>query len=91
MHTVPRSEERPVVDAQHLNSVIQAVTWVLLAITTLALIFRLLTRFYLREKRDFGWEDALIILSYVCKHQIKNQGEQSCLLGRNSHSDLANL
>ncbi len=66
-----RSSGRPHIDSTHLNPIVQVITWVLFAITTLALIFRLLTRCYLREKRNFAWEDGLILCSYV-------SGTKSC-------------
>ncbi|KAI1120709.1 hypothetical protein F5Y10DRAFT_289351 [Nemania abortiva] len=47
-----------------LNPILQVTTWLLLSIVTLLLAFRLLTRFYIRAGKPFGWEDALIIISY---------------------------
>ena len=67
-----RSSGRPHIDSTHLNPIVRVITWVLLATTTMALIFRLLTRCYLREKRNFAWEDGLILCSYVgsLRHEL---------------------
>lgn len=55
-----------VVTQSDLNPVLQIVTWLLLAITTLMLGFRLLASFFLKAKRVPGQEDVFILISYVC-------------------------
>lgn len=57
-----------VVTESNLNPVLQVITWLLLAITTLMLAFRFLTSFFLKSKRTPGLEDIFIIVSYVCFH-----------------------
>lgn len=47
------------------NPMLQMTTWLLIAITSLMLGFHQLTRFYIKIGRPFGWEDILIIASYV--------------------------
>jgi hypothetical protein len=47
------------------SPILQVVTWLLLAIATLLLGFRQLTRFYIKVGKPFGWDDGLIIISYV--------------------------
>lgn len=54
-----------VVSQSDLNPILQIVTWLLLAITTLMLGFRLLASFFIKAKRVPGWEDVLILISYV--------------------------
>lgn len=62
-----------VVTDSNLNPVIQIVTWLLLALVSLTLCFRLLTRFFLKAHRKPGPEDILIFGSYVCQtFQILN-------------------
>lgn len=55
-----------VVTPFNLNPVVQIVTWLLLALTSLMLCFRVLTRYFLKATRKVGWEDALVIVAYVC-------------------------
>lgn len=54
-----------VVTQSDLNPILQVITWLLLAITTLMLGFRLLASFFLKGKRVPGWEDIFILISYV--------------------------
>ncbi|KAK3331675.1 hypothetical protein B0T19DRAFT_397512 [Cercophora scortea] len=50
----------------NLNPVVQIITWVLLACTSLMICFRLLTRYFLTKRRFFGgWDDILLIVSYI--------------------------
>lgn len=47
------------------NPILQVVTWMLLGTTSLALLFRFISRFLLRSGQYFGWEEVLITTSYV--------------------------
>lgn len=53
-------------DDNLLNDILQITTWILLALTSLMMCFRLLTRYFLR-KHDIlhDWDDILLLLSYV--------------------------
>ncbi len=48
-----------------LNSIIQLVAWLLLAVTSLMFLFRLLTRFFIKSGKPFSREDAFILCSFV--------------------------
>lgn len=48
------------------NPLIGVITWLFLALATLALGFRFLSTFYLKSNRFLRWENILIILAYVC-------------------------
>lgn len=62
--TAPRSAQVTVTDS-NLTPVLQLATWILLAVTSLMLIFRLLTKFFLKAQRVPGTEDIFIFASYV--------------------------
>ncbi|QSZ36863.1 hypothetical protein DSL72_006746 [Monilinia vaccinii-corymbosi] len=54
-----------VVTNSNLNPNVQVVTWLFLAITSLMLLFRFITRFFLKSGQRFGWEEALITTAYL--------------------------
>lgn len=47
------------------NPIIQVITWLFLALFTLALVFRCLSTFYLKTNRLLRWDNILILLAYV--------------------------
>lgn len=53
------------VTPSNLNPVVQIVTWLLLALVSLMLGFRLLTRSFLKSNRKPGLEDILLFGAYV--------------------------
>lgn len=55
------------VSESNLNAVIQLTTWILLALITLVMCFRLLVRRFIAKAIPFSVEDALILVSYVCQ------------------------
>ena len=59
-------EEEIAITESNLNPVISIVTWLLLALMSLTLGFRLLTRFFLKANQTVGLEDMYIIAAYVC-------------------------
>jgi hypothetical protein len=59
-----RSSSGVMVSPANLNPVIRVITWLLLAITTLMLCFRFLTKLFLAV-RKVGIEEALILTAYV--------------------------
>lgn len=65
----PRKEQSRgadlLVSEPNLNPVLQIVTVLLLATTTLMLAARLLTSFILKSKRSAGLEDILILISFA--------------------------
>ncbi|KAI1108465.1 hypothetical protein F5Y14DRAFT_83076 [Nemania sp. NC0429] len=52
-------------DKSTMHSVVQVVTWILLASMSLIIGFRFLTRFYIKAGRSFLWDDLLILLAYL--------------------------
>lgn len=60
------SNEGIAITNSHLNPLIRIITWLLLAISSLMLGFRFLTRMYLKSNREFGLEDIMVILAFVC-------------------------
>ncbi|KAI8965190.1 hypothetical protein F5Y11DRAFT_21140 [Daldinia sp. FL1419] len=46
------------------NPILQMITWLLIALTSLMLCFRFLTKFFLKTNQRFGWEEALIALAF---------------------------
>lgn len=52
-------------NTQHGKSLVQVVTWLLLSLTCLVLVFRFLTRFFLANSRKGAAEDILVVLSFV--------------------------
>ncbi|KAK4216302.1 hypothetical protein QBC37DRAFT_417370 [Rhypophila decipiens] len=52
-------------DPNDLNRVLQMATWLLLAVTSLMVGFRLLTRFFLRSNNLFSVEEGLAIFAYI--------------------------
>ncbi|KAK3686191.1 hypothetical protein B0T22DRAFT_443276 [Podospora appendiculata] len=64
--TTMDSSGRIVVTDTDLNPILQMTTWLFLALSTLMLCFRLLTRFFLRSSnRLLGLEEVLALLAYV--------------------------
>lgn len=61
------------VSATDQSPILQVITWLLLAIVTLLLGFRQLTRFYIKAGKPFGWDDGLMIGSYVRLKFIRNE------------------
>jgi hypothetical protein len=59
-----RSSSGVMVTPANLNPVIRVITWLLLAITTLMLCFRFLTKLFLAV-RKVGIEEALVLTAYV--------------------------
>ncbi|KAI9644489.1 hypothetical protein NHQ30_006510 [Ciborinia camelliae] len=55
-----------VVTESNLNPIIQVVTWIFLGMTSLMLLFRFITRCFLKSGHRLGWEEALITTAYVC-------------------------
>ncbi|KAF2962728.1 hypothetical protein GQX73_g10845 [Xylaria multiplex] len=49
----------------NLNPILQVVTWLLLALMSLILCFRQLTRCFIKAARPFAWEDILVALSFA--------------------------
>lgn len=49
----------------NLNPVLQIVTWLLLAFTTLVLLFRLFTNILVKARRPVSLEDLLFLSAYV--------------------------
>lgn len=79
--TVPGRNIGGIVVTQfNLNPVLQIVTWLLLAIMTLLLVFRLLATFFLKEKRELGLEDIFVLVSYVCRHLYTHVGKISYIV-----------
>lgn len=60
-----------------LSPVLQIITWILLAVTTLMLVFRLLTRFVLKGHRKVGWEEGFIVAAFVGGLEIHDDDEHS--------------
>ncbi|KAI3342534.1 hypothetical protein F4824DRAFT_495483 [Ustulina deusta] len=54
-----------VVTADNQNPIIQVITWLFLALFTLALAFRCLSTFYLKTNRVLRWDNILILLAYA--------------------------
>ncbi|KAI1130219.1 hypothetical protein F5Y10DRAFT_236059 [Nemania abortiva] len=52
-------------DDRDLSPILQLVTWLLLAVTSLMFLFRLLTRFFIKAEKSFSLEDALISLAFL--------------------------
>ncbi|KAI1762687.1 hypothetical protein GGR53DRAFT_500385 [Hypoxylon sp. FL1150] len=53
------------VSESNLNPIIQMTTWLLLAIMSLMLCFRQLTRCFIKASRSFSWEDLLVLVSFA--------------------------
>ncbi|KAI1370480.1 hypothetical protein F4677DRAFT_457850 [Hypoxylon crocopeplum] len=54
-----------VVTDTNMNPILQMVTWLLLALTSLMLCFRFLTKFFLKTNQRFGWEEMLITSAFL--------------------------
>ncbi|KAI1823339.1 hypothetical protein F4861DRAFT_335501 [Xylaria intraflava] len=54
-----------VVTADNQNPIIQVITWLFLALFSLALGFRFLSTFYLKTNRLLRWDHISIILAYI--------------------------
>ncbi|KAI1173214.1 hypothetical protein F4777DRAFT_462878 [Nemania sp. FL0916] len=54
-----------VITDDDVNPILQIVAWLLLATTTLLLVFRIVARFFLKSKQSFGWDDRFICCSFV--------------------------
>lgn len=63
--TAPSELTGITVTATDLNPVVQIVTWLLLALASLMLCFRILTNCFLKAGRTLGTEDILIFSAYV--------------------------
>ncbi|KAI2635819.1 hypothetical protein GGS26DRAFT_589485 [Hypomontagnella submonticulosa] len=53
------------VDEFNLNPILQVITWLLLALCTLMVGFRLLTKFYIKSSRALLLEDIFILSAYL--------------------------
>ncbi|KAK3329252.1 hypothetical protein B0H66DRAFT_17472 [Apodospora peruviana] len=64
--TTDTQSEGVVITDDNLNPILQIITWLLLALTSLMMCFRTVTRCFLR-KHDLlaGWDDNLLLLSYI--------------------------
>ena len=62
---IARSSSGITVTSRNLNPILQVVTWLLLALTTLMVCFRFLTRYFLKTTRQLGLEDGFMILAFV--------------------------
>ena len=58
-------EDELTITESNLNPVLSIVTWLLLALMSLTLGFRLLTRFFLKANQAVGLEDFFIVAAYV--------------------------
>lgn len=56
---------RITISDSNLNPVLQIVTWLLLAFTTLVLLFRLFTNILVKARRPVSLEDLLFLSAYV--------------------------
>ncbi|KAI2638709.1 hypothetical protein GGS26DRAFT_602349 [Hypomontagnella submonticulosa] len=54
-----------VVTDTNQNPILQMITWLLLALTSLMLCFRFLTKFFLKTNQRFGWEEMLITSAFL--------------------------
>ncbi|KAI1418305.1 hypothetical protein F5Y13DRAFT_196110 [Hypoxylon sp. FL1857] len=54
-----------VVTESNMNPILQMTTWLLLALTSLMLCFRFLTKFFLKTNQRFGWEEMLITAAFL--------------------------
>ncbi|KAI1394387.1 uncharacterized protein F4822DRAFT_424866 [Hypoxylon trugodes] len=54
-----------IVTDSNLNPILQMVTWLLFALTSLMLCFRFLTKFFLKTNQRFGWEEVLITSAFL--------------------------
>ncbi|KAI1204115.1 uncharacterized protein F4807DRAFT_375227 [Annulohypoxylon truncatum] len=54
-----------VVTPSNLNPILQMTTWLLLALTSLMLCFRFLTKFFLKTNQRFGWEEIMISAAFL--------------------------
>ncbi|KAI0530389.1 hypothetical protein GGR58DRAFT_493580 [Xylaria digitata] len=59
---IPRGKT---VTASDKSPLLQVVSWLLIAITSLTFGFRLLTRVYLKARHAFEWEDVMITIAFV--------------------------
>ena len=64
-HSAEMEARRIAVTGSNLNPILQVITWLLLAVVTLMLFFRLVAKFFLKARQAPGWEDAFILASYV--------------------------
>ncbi|KAI1378115.1 hypothetical protein F4677DRAFT_453775 [Hypoxylon crocopeplum] len=53
------------VSESNLNPILQMITWLLLAIMSLMLCFRQLTRCFIKASKPFSWEDLLVLASFA--------------------------
>ncbi|KAI1079889.1 hypothetical protein F5B20DRAFT_541531 [Whalleya microplaca] len=56
---------RTMVSESNLNPILQMITWLLLAIMSLMLCFRQLTRCFIKASKSFSWEDLLVLVSFA--------------------------
>ncbi|KAI1455335.1 hypothetical protein F4805DRAFT_275624 [Annulohypoxylon moriforme] len=54
-----------VVTPSNMNPILQMTTWLLLALTSLMLCFRFLTKFFLKTNQRFGWEEIMISAAFL--------------------------
>ncbi|KAI1327326.1 hypothetical protein F5Y16DRAFT_399501 [Xylariaceae sp. FL0255] len=54
-----------VITSNNVNPILQILSWLLLATSIVILIFRLVSRFYLRKHLTFGWDDGFLSLSFI--------------------------
>ncbi|KAI3343620.1 hypothetical protein F4824DRAFT_440548 [Ustulina deusta] len=73
-----------------LNSIIQLVAWLLLAVTSLMFLFRLLTRFFIKSGKSFSREDAFILKIFGLGESIIVGLPQSRILGKDLDKILPN-
>jgi len=66
-----------VVTDDNVNPIIQMTTWLLVALTSLMLCFRILTRFFLKANSPFGLEEILILSAFVSLNSQLLRGKTS--------------
>lgn len=60
------ARDRITITESNLNPILQVVTWLLLAFTTLALSFRLFTNIIVKARMPVSMEDLLFLSAFVC-------------------------
>ncbi|KAI0877811.1 hypothetical protein GGS24DRAFT_446054 [Hypoxylon argillaceum] len=73
------------------NPLIGVITWLFLALATLALGFRFLSTFYLKSNRFLRWENILIILAYatMIAQSVTLLVPSSSIFGTNLSQDVS--
>lgn len=60
------ASDRIIINESNLNPLLQIVTWLLLAFTTLVLLFRLFTNILVKARMPVALEDLLFLSAFVC-------------------------